>query len=302
MKHRKLLSVLTGVAGAGLLAAALLPGAANAATPSALAGGCTLQLGSITAGGDHKIQQISSAPVAASPAVAGPKDLFPDGQARLAGSLAHKDFTGGIVDRTQYLVMGTSMYLTTYRTTKGQLTEPLWKLKIGGGWYQGGPRYFEDSFYTGSPTGNAYTLYGDNLERWTISGGGWSGMRFWPGFQNVKTMALISQTATYDTFLANMTGGSLYTVRVPKSGGSPVVKQVRASTWSGFETLVAEKCGSQSTLLLGIDKDTKSGYLYAVSHANGSSTVIKGLGKVPTTFDDPTYFRYRAQGTNLFGE
>jgi hypothetical protein len=46
-------------------------------------------------------------------------------------------------------------------------------------------------------------------------------------------------------------------------------------------------------LLLGIDKDTRTGYLYAVSHANGTATVIKGLGKVPTTFTDKTYFRYQ---------
>jgi hypothetical protein len=58
-------------------------------------------------------------------------------------------------------------------------------------------------------------------------------------------------------------------------------------------------------LLLGIDKDTRNGYLYAVSHANGTATVIKGLGKVPTTFTDKTYFRYHLDGSEaptLYGE
>ena len=84
----------------------------------------------------------------------------------------------------------------------------------------------------------------------------------------------------------------------------PVVKAVRTSTWQGFETL-AERCGQYGVLLLGIDKDTSSGYLYAVGHANGTSTVIKGLGKVPTTLSDPVYFRWTVAAfanPPLFGE
>jgi hypothetical protein len=71
----------------------------------------------------------------------------------------------------------------------------------------------------------------------------------------------------------------------------PTSRVVRGSTWQGFEQLIATKCGASGTLLLGIDRDTKSGYLYAVGHANGASTVIKSLGKVPLTFSDPQYFR-----------
>jgi hypothetical protein len=59
------------------------------------------------------------------------------------------------------------------------------------------------------------------------------------------------------------------------------------STWGAFESLVAEKCGTQSTQLTAIDKDTGNAYLYAVGHANGTATVIKGLGKLPGTFKDP---------------
>jgi hypothetical protein len=71
----------------------------------------------------------------------------------------------------------------------------------------------------------------------------------------------------------------------------PIVKQVRASGWGSFEHLVAEKCGAQGTLLAAIDKDTGSAYLYAVGHANGTATVIKGLGKLPGTFKDPVNYR-----------
>jgi hypothetical protein len=69
------------------------------------------------------------------------------------------------------------------------------------------------------------------------------------------------------------------------------VKQVRGSTWQGFESLVAAPCGT-GTLLLGIDKDTGAGYLYSIGHANGTATAIKGLGKVPGSFTDPVYFRW----------
>jgi hypothetical protein len=65
--------------------------------------------------------------------------------------------------------------------------------------------------------------------------------------------------------------------------GSAASSSVTICCWHGAR--------NQGTLLLGIDKDTKSAYLYAVGHANGTATVIQGLGKVPGTFNDPVYFR-----------
>jgi hypothetical protein len=127
--------------------------------------------------------------------------------------------------------------------------------------------------------------------RWSS---GWRSAGSYAGFGSVKAMALIAKTPTYDTFLANTRGGALYTIRIPiTSPMKPIVTKVRAGTWHGFEALVANKCGNYGTLLLGIDKDTKAGYLYAVGHANGTSTVIKGLGKVQGTFPDPVDFRWR---------
>ena len=99
-------------------------------------------------------------------------------------------------------------------------------------------------------------------------------------------------------------GGALYTAHIPlKSPMRPVVKQVRSSTWQVFETLTSERCGAHGTLLLGIDKKTRSGYPYAVGHANGSATVIRGLGKVGGTFGDPVDFRWiQYDQRPLFGE
>jgi hypothetical protein len=155
---------------------------------------------------------------------------------------------------------------------------------------------------------NHYSLRANGtLTRWDDKGGfGWTNPRSAGGFAAVKTMTLISQTATYDSFLAITRGGALYTIRLPlTSAMKPIVKKVRDSTWQAFDTLIAEKCGQYGTLLLGIDKDTQSGYLYAVGHANGTATVIQGLGKVPATFADPVNFRHVTDpraAPLLFGE
>lgn len=34
-----------------------------------------------------------------------------------------------------------------------------------------------------------------------------------------------------------------------------------------------------------------NGYAYGVGHANGTATIINGLGKVNCTFTDPLHFR-----------
>lgn len=113
------------------------------------------------------------------------------------------------------------------------------------------------------------------------------------GFASVKAVALISRTSTYDTLLATTRGGALYTIRIPlTSPMKPVVKALRTSTWQGFESLLTTRCGQYGTLLLGIDKDSGSAYLYAVGHANGTATVINSLGKVPGTFSDPVNYSW----------
>ncbi len=203
-----------------------------------------------------------------------------------------------------YVVLGSSLYSSAYGTdTAGQPINR--STRIGGGW--GNFTMVEESFYlgAGAPStgrGNRYGLRSDGvLFRWA---GGWRAAGSYPGFASVKAMALISETATYDTFLATTRGGALYTIRIPVTSPlKPVVKQVRKSTWQGFEHIVAEKCGAQGTLLTAIDKDSGSAYLYAVSHANGTATVIKGLGKVPGTYKDSLYYLTTAEGNPpLFGE
>jgi hypothetical protein len=82
----------------------------------------------------------------------------------------------------------------------------------------------------------------------------------------------------------------------------PIVKQVRAQGWGSFDSLVAVKCGKQSTLLTAVDHDTDAAYLYAVGHATGSTTPIQNLGKIPTPFPGVTHHAVAGETGDLFGE
>ncbi|RZT13294.1 hypothetical protein EV649_6484 [Kribbella sp. VKM Ac-2569] len=303
----KIGSRTTGVLGAAVLAAALLPGTAigTASAPSAASAQCKVGLGSVSATGDHQWQDV----VATSPPTNGGVsviigDLYPDGQPRLSTTMVEEPTPGGLRVHG-YVVIGSALYSTAYDSL---VPESVSVARIGGGW---GPfialaqSRYEPYRGTGQRT-NEYGLRNDGvLFRWTHDANGvWGKRTSAPGFAAVKTMVLISKTATYDTFLATTRGGALYTIHIPTSAPmKPVVKKVRGSTWQGFESLVAEKCGNQGTLLVGIDKDTHSAYLYAVGHASGTSTVIQGLGKIPGTFDAPVYFRWATLDFDaLFGE
>ncbi|WP_157630520.1 hypothetical protein [Kribbella catacumbae] len=299
-----------------LLVSTIAPGAADASGADASAqtsatAACVMVAGSVTAGGDHTARVIT----AGSPSTVLEKSRYPniylDGQPRLSSLIANEPVTPS-PGRGYYghAVIGSGLYSSFYIVKDDGEVDPSQhhNLRIGGGWSD---ITFLETSYPKDPDPwaliNHYSLRGDGtLTRWDAKGGFWTNPRSAGGFAAVKTMALISQTATYDTFLATTRGGALYTIRLPLTSPlKPIVKKVRTSTWQGFEALIAEKCGQYGTLLLGIDKDTKSGYLYAVGHANGTATVIQGLGKVPASFADPVYFRHVTEPRTaplLFGE
>jgi hypothetical protein len=288
------LRTAAGLLGTAVLASAVVPGPASAAAGQASAA-CSLTLGAVTTAGDHKRQTVTAtSPASITQPVVGPKGLFPVDQVRLASALGFEPDPPSGWRYSGYATIVNDLYAFEYvlDATTGQPDPDSYKKRrIGGGWT---PEYtyFEESRY--ATRTSTYALRGGVINRWTVDAGVWRSKATYSGYSAVKTMALISQTASYDTFLATTRGGALYTIHVPLSG-APVVKKIRSSTWQGFETLIAEKCGNQSTLLLGIDKDTRTAYLYAVSHANGTATVIKGLGTVGTefaAFADKTYFRY----------
>ncbi len=304
---------------AGLLGLAMAAGALVQAAPATAATTdtaevpfCQMALGSTTSGGDLILRGLYGVtPPGASPSSWGGKDLLPDDQLRVAsgiGTQTNAAQTGE--SRLQYVVLGSTLNLLTY-TVNGFAGEvdpaTVQRIPIGGGW--GDVRYLESSRFNRDTTlirQNMYAVLGDNIVRWNIGEGtSFSRKTTYAGYSAVKTMTLISQTATYDTFLANTRAGALYTIRIPLTG-QPVVKVVRRSTWQGFEALVADgiTCGNK-TIVLGVDKETGTPYLYEFGHANGTATVIKALGKVPRTFNEAAYsrrFEDNQEYEQLFGE
>lgn len=289
---------LTAAAGTAILTlTALAPTTAHARETEA----CYISQGSVTADGGHRFQR----PTANTYPGMGPgwltTGVFPRPQeVRLSARQTIEPNISG-TDRYGYVVINDGLYWMNYWAPDGNASvdpdRPPTLRRIGGGW-----AYFnvlETSFYE-SPDGAgpkvyrsaAYGLKNGVLYRWRIDNGTWRATGSYPGFSAVKSIALIAKTATYDTFIANTRGGALYTIRIPTTSPmKPIVKPVRTRTWQGFETLIAERCGQYGTLLLGIDKDTGTGHAYAVGHANGTATVINGLGKVNGTFPDPHHFR-----------
>ncbi|WP_427891797.1 hypothetical protein ACQHIV_04110 [Kribbella sp. GL6] len=291
MKHRgKVAAVIGAVA---LSATAFVPAAhANGQVQQRTAAACSLTAGSITTSGAHAGADVTAGTPPTMSAPGSEPKIFAPGAVRLSSSFVAEPNVGG-VDRSGYVVEGDNLYYRFYNFNDGgnSLT------RIGSGWSKF--TAFEIAEYDAGPGRSGYhnLMYGlrndGTLFRWSASGESWRRTGTAAGFSSVKSMALISKTATYDTFLANTRGGALYTIRIPvTSPMKPIVKQVRTRSWQGFEYLIAAKCGKAGTLLLGIDKDTKTGYLYAVGHANGTATVINGLGKVKGTFPDPVYHRW----------
>ena len=223
------------------------------------------------------------------------KDVFPDGQVRMSATTRYgtgegSEFHSGPV------VLGSVLYDATYWTPYGGGTVSDKRIsRVGPGWQN----YRSLDRSTFGTRATEWSLRNDGtMERRTVKTDNARIYRRLDGwlsnFRGVKGLTLISQTATYDTFLMTHSNGRLYTARFPVIGPhlmTSTVKQVRLSTWQVFETLVAAPC-RQGTVVLAIDRDTGAGYLYSIGHANGLSTVVKGLGKVPGSFKDPVYFRW----------
>jgi hypothetical protein len=288
------------VLGLAALAVGLAPAPAGAAPERANTAtvACQIHLGSVNAEGDHLGQTITAtSPVTVSGRQTVAVGLFPAGQPRLSSYFVSEPDTQGD-DVSGRAVLGDAMYDVSYETFWSGEIDPDWPSRlrrVGAGW--SAFTAFESSTYEtyAASRTTAYGLRSDGvLMRWTVDGNRvWHSAGSYAGFASVKAMALISKTRTYDTFLMNTRGGALYTVRIPTSSPmKPVVKIVRSRTWQGFESFTAQKCGQYGVLLLGIDKDTGAGHLYAVGHASGTSTVINSLGRVPGAFTDPVTFRW----------
>lgn len=297
MTGRKLFRTGLALAGVAALTTAALAAPAQAASTSATGttAACMLSAGSATLAGAQTTSSVGGIPPVKS------QGLITHG---VYDQPAKLQFTTGYIkepnisgfDAFGYLIHDGSLYRHSFATDgNGELEPGSNNVEfVGIGWAS--YKAVETSVYLSGSTQRhtAYGLRGDGtLFRWNNAGGSWRRTGSTAGFPSVKSMALIGKTASYDTFLANLSGGALYTIKIPTAiPMKPIVTKVRPSGWGGFEKLIANKCGVSGTLLLGIDKDAKAGYTYAISHANGAATVIQNLGKVNETFPDAVNFRW----------
>ncbi|WP_328999625.1 hypothetical protein OHA18_34945 [Kribbella sp. NBC_00709] len=291
---RRMIAAAAGLLLAGPVLTTMSPAAAAPA-----AGACYIQAGSVTAGKDLVDKYVNAtSPISVKPVDTMAKQPFA-GTVALSSEWVWDDDFGDETSLTGTVVTGGVLYdggLLTQKGTDGKVVSNQ-MTRIGGGW--GDFRTLTKSWTADAGSNSrTYALRNDGvLYRWFVSSDNgkpvWRAAGSYAGFSAVKTVALISRTSTYDTLLATTRGGALYTIRIPlTSPMKPIVKAVRTSTWQGFETLLTTRCGQYGTLLLGIDKDTGSAYLYAVGHANGTATVINSLGKVPGTFGDPVNYSW----------
>jgi hypothetical protein len=281
-----------------LMAGLGLPGSVNAAGAvtegsATSAAACWQGLGSVSSGGDQSRQEVTATVPPTVQPIWTTKNVFAVPPRVTSRFRYEVTISGGYADG--WSIVGDSMFWTQYNTDEtSQLDGPPILRLLGGGW--GSFVAFEESWHLDNSFARTteYGLRKDGvLVRWTVDAkGAWHPAGMAKGFSAVKSMALISNPRGYDTFLANTRGGGLYTIHIPTSSAlKPVVKLVRRSTWQAFESLTAQACG-KGVLLVGIDKDTKAAYLYAVGHANGTATPIQGRGRLPGSFDRQTYFRW----------
>ncbi|MET9312025.1 hypothetical protein ABZX12_09385 [Kribbella sp. NPDC003505] len=277
-----------------LAAASLAFGAVTIQPASATASAvCSVGVGAVSGSGEYGWSVFSTVPPTRSLGL-WINNPYP-GTARLSGPIMSSKNGEGNYDVGGLVVLGDTLYNSySIVTADGEILAQALP-RIGGGWSSF--ISLNRSTYSSPPVrrGAVYGLRRDGvLFRWNAAN--WGQKTSYPGFSAVKSMALISATATYDTFLANTRGGALYTIHIPvTSPMKPVVKLVRRSGWQGFEAMLAQKCGIYGTLVIGIDTDTHAGYLYAVGHAGGTSTVIEPRGKVPGSFGSGVYFRWISQ-------
>ncbi|MGZ0148414.1 hypothetical protein ACXJJ3_15185 [Kribbella sp. WER1] len=279
----------SAVAASAVLLGALASTPASATTTTTTTA-CTMTVGSVTPGGDIGYSNITAGwPVTAKQFTG--VHMFTPGITKLSTTWIRnpKSSSGDLASGE--VVLNTSLYEAWYGTDK--TGKPITGFSNSGKNFQGYVYDEQTSYRADHLLVDTYRLRGDGVlyrfeRHWTDFP--YDTTTRFNGFSAVKTMALISSTPAYDTFLANTRGGALYTIRIPRAAGKqPIVTKIRTSTWQTFESLVAQRCGTQSILLTAIDKDTGTAYLYAVSHG---ATVIKGLGKVPGTYKDPVYYLY----------
>ncbi|MGW7683468.1 hypothetical protein ACWGID_22215 [Kribbella sp. NPDC054772] len=292
----KLHRLAFAMAGVGLLAASVATVPANAGktdpkpwsdlthqsnTAKAASAACYISVGYPTAAGTMEAADV----IAGRPPEGLPYESF-----KFVGTRANATwYMASNAAATQFyyyglLLQGGNLYRhTTYIYDTDRAPLATFK-KVGSGW-SSFKTIATSNYSVGAPR-HQY-LYGLNsngsLYRYSIVGAGIKSYGSFAGFKGFKTMTVLSETATYDTLLMTTTAGALWTVRIPVAASTkPVLKRIRTGGWQNFESLVVDGCGDRGgSLIVGVDNDTKTGTLYAMSKANGAATALTGYGNIP---------------------
>jgi hypothetical protein len=201
-------------------------------------------------------------------------------------------------------LQGGNLYRHTTYLPENKPPVPTFK-RIGSGWTSF--KSIATSNYNVAQPRHSY-LYGLNsngsLYRYAMIGGGFKALGPLPGFRSFRAMTVISETATYDTLLMTTNTGGLYTVHIPVAAGAkPVLKLIRSTGWATYDSLAVQSCGTRGgSMIVAVDRDTKTGYQYAMSKANGTATAITAYGKIPAAFDGVDHVSMRTAYDQLVGE
>lgn len=202
------------------------------------------------------------------------------------------------------LLQGTNLYRHTTYVPESSAPVATFK-KVGQGW--GSFKSITTSNYSITVPRHAY-LYGLNTNgsvyRYAIVGSGFKAMGSFAGFKGFRAMAVVSETATYDTLLMTTTAGALYTIRIPVTAtAKPVVKLVRSTGFKDYDSLAVQACGTRGgSLVVGVNSASGVGDQYAFGHMTGTTTAMTKYGKVPVAFTGVNSVAFTTHYDQLNGE
>lgn len=122
------------------------------------------------------------------------------------------------------------------------------------------------------------------------------------GFGDLRTIAIVGQTSSYDALIANTTGGQLVVIKIPTTSSMQATRTViRTRTWQGFDHLAVGACPEGGTLLVGVNSTTGRAYAYSMAFLRNTSSSIVGHGQVGGTWKTPLFSDVQPLGEYLRG-
>lgn len=318
----KLQRLALAVAGAGMLAAAATSGSAAVAgsdpkpsvyskasqlkqqgmkAAAATAAGCIQWVGWPTPAGP--VEQADVTPRTPPSAVQYESTNFVATRANATWYLATNASATQFYFYGLFLQGGNLYRHTTYVPETGPLVATY--KRIGSGWTSF--RSIATSNYSVAQPRHAY-LYALNnngsLYRYSQVSGGFKALGSFAGFRAFRAMAVVSETATYDTLLMTTNTGALYTVRIPVTAtAKPALKLVRSSGFKDYSSLAVQGCGTRGgSLVIGVNHAASTGDQFAFSKFNGAATAMTKYGKVPLVFNDVNTVSFTTHYDQLVGE